>query len=201
MKMAVQILVSSILEILLFGLIPFFWWLIGWRKKEGFLSWLGFRRVERKKEAALYSAVIMIVFFAVGCFALYLIRDVESAVSQFEGLGFARLPAVVLYAMLNTSLPEEIFFRGFLLKRLANVFPFPTANMMQSIVFGMLHGMMFIVYVGLVRGILLVICTGGIAYAMGYVNERKANGAIYPSWMIHFASNLFSGVLSLFSVI
>lgn len=199
--MMVQILLSSILEIFLFGLIPFLWWLIGWRKRESFLAWLGFRRVERKKEIALYSAVILIAFLAVGCLAIYLIRDVESAVSQFGGLGFAGLPAVVLYALLNTSLPEEIFFRGFLLKRLENVYFFPTANMMQSIVFGMLHGMMFIAYVGIVRAVLLTICTGGIAYAMGYVNERKANGAIYPSWMIHFSSNLFSGVLSLFSVI
>ena len=199
--MVVGILLSSILEILLFGLIPFLWWLIGWRKRERFLSWLGFRRVERKRETALYSAVILIAFFAVGCFALYLIRDVESAVSQFEGLGFGGLPAVVLYALVNTSLPEEIFFRGFLLKRLESVCPFFAANLIQSVVFGMLHGAMFFVYVGVWKAVLLLLCTGGIAYAMGYVNERKANGAIYPSWMIHFVSNLFSGALALFSIV
>lgn len=199
--MFVQILVSSILEILLFSLIPFFWWLVGWRNKEGFLSWLGFRRIEHKKEAAVYSAAILVVFFAVGCFAMFIIRDVESAVSQFQGLGFVGLPSVILYALLNTSLPEEILFRGFLLKRLKNVCSFPLANMIQSIIFGLLHGGMFIAFAGIVKAVLLVICTGSIAFAMGYVNEQKANGSIFPSWMIHFVSNLFSGMISLFSVI
>lgn len=199
--MFVQILVSSILEILLFSLIPFFWWLVGRRNKEGFLSWLGFRRIEHKKEAAVYSVVILAAFFAVGCLAMFIIRDVESAVSKFDGLGLAGLPSVVLYALLNTSLPEEIFFRGFLLKGLNRVCFFPTANMIQSIVFGMLHGMMFAPFVGIVKAAVLVLCTGGIAYAMGYVNEQKANGSIFPSWMIHFISNLFSGIISLFSVI
>ena len=173
--MFVQILISSILEILLFSIIPFFWWLARWRKKEGFFSWIGFRRIERKKEAAVYSVVILAAFFVVGCFAMYIIRD--------------------------TSLPEEIFFRGFLLKGLNRVCFFPTANLIQSIVFGMLHGMMFAPFVGIVKAVVLILCTGGIAYAMGYVNEQKANGSIFPSWMIHFISNLFSGMLSLFSVI
>ncbi len=199
--MFVQILISSILEILLFSIIPFFWWLARWRKKEGFFSWIGFRRIERKKEAAVYSVVILAAFFVVGCFAMYIIRDIESAVSQFDGLGLSGLPSVVLYALLNTSLPEEIFFRGFLLKGLNRVCFFPTANLIQSIVFGMLHGMMFAPFVGIVKAVVLILCTGGIAYAMGYVNEQKANGSIFPSWMIHFISNLFSGMLSLFSVI
>ena len=68
--MFVQILISSILEILLFSIIPFFWWLARWRKKEGFLSWLGFRRIEHKKEAAGSSVVILAAFCVVECISL-----------------------------------------------------------------------------------------------------------------------------------
>ncbi len=33
------------------------------------------------------------------------------------------------------------------------------------------------------------------------INEKLADGSILPSWGIHFISNLFSGMLSLFSIL
>lgn len=36
---------------------------------------------------------------------------------------------------------------------------------------------------------------------MGYVNEKKANGSIVPSWIIHGIANLFSAIITMFSII
>ena len=36
---------------------------------------------------------------------------------------------------------------------------------------------------------------------MGYINEKKANGSIIPSFVIHMIANLVSSIISLFSLI
>jgi len=36
---------------------------------------------------------------------------------------------------------------------------------------------------------------------MGYINEKKADGSILPSWSIHAIANIFSGVCSAFLLI
>ncbi|EMB73114.1 hypothetical protein SMU36_03249 [Streptococcus mutans 4VF1] len=41
----------------------------------------------------------------------------------------------------------------------------------------------------------------GIAYGMGYINEKKTQGSIVPSWLIHAAANIFSGICTAFMLI
>ena len=60
---------------------------------------------------------------------------------------------------------------------------------------------MFISLVGMPKSILIVVFTGLIAYSMGYVNEKMANGSIIPSWIIHSLSNIFSGICMAFMLI
>lgn len=50
---------------------------------------------------------------------------------------------------------------------------FRAANVIQSIIFGLLHGIMFFSLVGIVKAMIIILLTGIIAYAMGYVNEKK----------------------------
>jgi hypothetical protein len=52
-------------------------------------------------------------------FILYTVKDIETATSDFAGLGVVAIPAIFVYAVFNTSFPEELLFRGFLLKRLS----------------------------------------------------------------------------------
>lgn len=200
MELFAQKLLSSMVQIVLFALIPFVWWAITARKKSGFFQWIGFKRISSPKEnkTALWIAGTTVVFLAVSVFILYTVRNIETATSEFSGLGVKALPAILVYAVLNTSLPEELLFRGFLLKRLSRRFGFFIGNAVQSLLFGLLHGMMFLVLAGIPKTILIIIFTGGIAWCMGYVNEKKADGSILPSWCIHAASNIFSGACSAF---
>ena len=48
---------------------------------------------------------------------------------------------------------------------------------------------------------IIILLTGIVAYAMGYVNEKKANGSILPSWIIHALSNIFASIIAMFSII
>lgn len=201
--MLVSKIISSIIEIILISFLPFIWWLISAKKKENFFNWIGLKKIDNKnkKSTLINTIVISLVFMTVSILTLYLIKDIETATSEFKGLGISALLPALIYAIFNTSLPEEIFFRGFLLKRLSNKFGFRIANVIQSIIFGLLHGIMFFGLVGVVKAIIIILFTGIVAYAMGYVNEKKSNGSILPSWFIHALSNIFASIIAMFSII
>ena len=201
--MLVSKIISSIIEIILISFLPFIWWLISAKKKENFFNWIGLKKIDNKnkKSTLINTIVISLVFMTVSILTLYLIKDIETAISEFKGLGISALLPALIYAIFNTSLPEEIFFRGFLLKRLSNKFGFRVANVIQSIIFGLLHGIMFFSLVGIVKAMIIILLTGIVAYAMGYVNEKKANGSILPSWFIHALSNIFASIIAMFSII
>lgn len=196
-------IISSVIEIILICFIPFIWWLITSKKKESFFNWLGFKKIDNKsKKTTIISVfIISLLFMIVSFMTLYMLKDIETATSEFKGLGISALLPALIYAIFNTSLPEEIFFRGFLLKRLSNKFGFKIANTIQSIVFGLLHGIMFFNLVGIVKSIIIILFTGVVAYAMGYINEKKAKGSIFPSWFIHAFSNIFASIVAMFSLI
>lgn len=201
--MLVSKIISSIIEIILISFLPFIWWLISAKKKESFFNWIGLKKIDNKnkKSTLINTIVISLVFMTISILTLYLIKDIETATSEFKGLGISALLPALIYAIFNTSLPEEIFFRGFLLKRLSNKFGFRIANVIQSIIFGLLHGIMFFSLVGVVKSIIIILFTGIVAYAMGYVNEKKANGSILPGWFIHALSNIFASIIAMFSII
>ena len=192
-------IVSSIIQILLFSIVPFVWWLITARKKESFYVWIGLKKASAISWKSLL--VVTSLFIMVSVFTLYLTKDVETATSEFEGLGISALLTAFVYAVFHTSLPEELLFRGFLLKRLSHPFGFRAANIIQCLLFGLLHGAMFLNLAGLTRTILIIFVTSGIAFAMGYINEKKSGGAILPSWVIHATANLFAAVVAMFSLV
>ena len=200
MNLLMEKIVNSIVQILLFALIPFVWWCITARGKINFFQWIGVKRVSSPKEnkTVLWIAGTTIIFLAVSVLILYTVRNIETATSEFSGFRMKALPAILVYAALNTSLPEELLFRGFLLKRLSHQFGFLMGNTVQSLLFGLLHGAMFLTLTGIPQAILIIGFTGGIAWCMGYVNEQKADGSILPSWCIHATANIFSGVCSAF---
>lgn len=196
-------IISSIVEIVFISLVPFIWWLVTVRKKEKFLKWIGIKGIkkENRKAAWISIFVISLLFLPASVYTLYIIKDIETAAAEFKGLGVSALLPALIYAIFNTSLPEEIFFRGFLLKRLSHKMGFRIANIIQSSLFGLLHGILFFGLAGILKAIIIILLTGASAFAMGYVNEKKANGSILPSWFIHALSNIFAAGMAMFSVI
>ena len=182
-------LISSVIQIILFALVPFLWWLVTARKKTGFFHWIGLKWDRNKKHNKISVWIIctFIGFWIVGEFSLYALKDIPTAVSAFSGAGFGAIPAIIVYAVFHTSLSEEILFRGFLLKRISGRFGFTAGNTVQALLFGLLHGIMFVSEAGFLKAILLTVFTAAIAWTMGYINEKKADGSILPGWLIHGA--------------
>lgn len=200
MNLFISKVISSISQIILFTIIPLIWWLITSRKNESFLKWIGLKKISGGKKTWTAIILVSICFILIGLLTLYAIRNVKTATSDFIGPGVKAIPSIIVYAALNTALPEEIFFRGFLLKRLIKVIGFKKANIIQSVIFGLLHGFMFHSFVGNMTMILIILFTGIIAWFMGRINELYSDGSIVPSWIIHTLSNIFSGICSAFSI-
>lgn len=190
--------VSAVIQAVLFLVLPFVWWIVTARREAGFFGWLGWKRPVVTRPGVLVGVMI-------GAFCVFMLPALviaphlasSSASSQFRGLGWAGLPGVIAYALLQTAFAEESLFRGFLLKRLASRLGFWPADTIQAVVFALVHAVPFGLAVSAGWGIAVGALTGAVGAVMGFLNERLAGGSLVPSWSLHAASNLLTGCLAL----
>ena len=197
-----QRIISAFIQFLFVIILPYIWWFLIVRGKVSFGEWIGLKAVKRDKVSYLITWIIggFLLFTAFSIFIFPLTRSIETATSTFSGMGLKALPSILIYSFLQTSLPEELLFRGFLLKRLVNHMPFFFANTIQAIAFGLLHGILFVSLVSIEITLFITLFTGVIAAYLGFVNEKKAGGSILTSWIIHALANIFSGIVAAFSL-
>lgn len=197
-------MINAIVQVLLFSVIPFVWWSFSAKKEQPFLEWLGLHRpiiVDKGKYAIFYILSIVIVVMLNFALVFFYMDGSILASNQFAGLGLAGLIPALLYAMIQTGLSEELLFRGFLLKRLAKSFGFQVGNLLQSLVFGCIHGALLWTVLPFPIILLVVLSTGLAGYVMGWMNERVGGGSIVTSWSIHSLTNLMTACLSLFQIL
>ena len=200
----VQQMLNALIQMALFAFLPFVWWLIRARRKSPFLEWIGLKPLKDTGSRKIWLWILLgSLFFWVLSFLLVYsaVKNLDTATSNFSGLGFQALPAILIYGLFQTALSEELLFRGFLLKRLASRLSFVVANTIQAALFGLIHGLMFITILSWHQTLLIILCTGGIAAYLGFVNERKSDGSILPSWIMHALINVVTGSLSAFMLI
>ena len=200
----IQQMTNALIQIVLFMLLPFIWWFVTARRKSSFLDWIGFKPLKDTGNHKMWLWIFLglLSFTIFSYLVLYTtVKDLKTATSSFAGLGLQALPAVLIYSLFQTSLPEELLFRGFLLKRFSVCLPFGVANTIQAALFGLLHGLMFITEVSWLQTLVIILCTGGIAAYLGFVNEKKSGGSILASWIMHALANVVTGMLSAFLLI
>lgn len=192
--------IVAFLQIISSSLIPFIWWFVTARKQVSFSQWIGLKAIPKGKERALVPWIfgVEIVFLIVGIYILSLLRGVSTGLSAFRGAGLQAIPAILIYALFQTSFPEELLFRGFLLKRMQGWFGFQIANLFQAVLFGLVHGVLFFQLTSVFQASIIIVFTSAVAWFIGYINEKKADGSILPGWAIHAMANLFSGLVTAF---
>lgn len=199
----VQELIGALVQAVGFAFIPFIVWLIVGRKKEKFPAYVGLKKPEPEKPALPAWCITIGVTLVYGVTAYlvtkYMLTDVENATtSTFAGQGAKAIPAVLAYAFIRTGFSEELFFRGFLLKRLASKMNFTAANVIQALLFGSLHGVpIFLATKNVLALVLLTLLPACMGFVMGWLDEKKNGGSIVPSWLLHGTVNLISAALSL----
>lgn len=199
MNQFINQLISAIFQVLLFGIIPLLWWLIFQRKNTTFTNFLGLKKIQSDKKSKLiiFSVIALILFAGIGYFSLKTVSSPSIlANSKFSDLSFWSILSIILYSFVQTALSEELFFRGFVAKRLINQFSFKTGNLIQAVLFGLIHILLLftqntsiylIIFIGLFTSI--------IGYVLCYIDEKMATGSIIPSWLIHGITNVISCIL------
>ena len=95
---------------------------------------------------------------------------------------------------------EELFFRGFLAKRLCASLGFFRGNAIQAVIFALLHLLLFINYLPVLSLVAITVLTGINGWIMGWLNEQAAGGSVIPSWMLHSLANLLVALGMAFNV-
>ena len=193
-----SLMISAVVQAGVAVLIAFVWWLVTARGREPFLRWLGWHRPVGGDAGRLWAASLATLVGFTALMAL-LVPPLsgQTATSQFHGWGWVGLPAVLVYALLQTAFSEETLFRGLVLKRVAVRAGFWAGNATQAVLFGLIHLLPFLAVVGLGPALVIGLVTGGVGAALGVLNERLAGGSLVPGWAVHACANTLAGSLAL----
>lgn len=200
--MFVNEFIGALVQLLLFSLIPFIFWLIFGRKKENFFKWIGLKKIKHQGKpwvtlCAIVAATGLYIGITIAVLG-FLPEGVTTAGSDFAGKGFIAFPAVLAYGFIRTGLSEEVVFRGFLLKRFAEKFGFVAGNTIQAVLFGLMHGVPFgLATHNIPVAIVMTLLPGAFGWFQGWMNEKRCGGSIVPSWLLHGTINVIVAALSL----
>jgi membrane protease YdiL (CAAX protease family) len=191
---------SVILQLLLFTLIPFLVYCFKFKKAKGFLNYIGIKNSNNSTNAiALLAGLVLSILFLIIVFIneefKMIFLNPESVTGKIKLIDNKTLAAftILMVAIFKTALAEEILFRGFIAKRLIFITNFYTGNIIQSLIFGAIHVLLFITITqNLIVHLIMFLFTSIIAYISAYLNEKKANGSILPGIIIHSTSNIIS---------
>ena len=109
-------------------------------------------------------------------------------------LGLISISVLLIIALLKTSLSEEIFFRGFLAKRLVRVMGFKWGNILQALIFGIIHLVLFRQLTKSTTFALafIFVFSTTAGWVIGFIKEKQGNGSIVPGWIAHGLGNTIS---------
>lgn len=202
--MFIQSIVDALVQVVILAIIPFLYWAIAFRKHESFTHWIGLKKVIflNKTKAFIFSVLSFSILLFLGMILLSVIDD-KTMISnpQFDSIGMQSILLILIYAIVQTGLSEELLFRGFLLKVFSGWWGVGVGNVIQALLFGLLHGVILFTSLNTFIVILIIIFSALAGWMMGYVNEKLGNGSILPSWIIHSLMNISSSLLLTFNIL
>ena len=202
MELIISKIVTAIVNLIVFSLIPFIWWLCRHRKKEkNFFKWLGFYtpKLNCKWWPLLIFAGIYYFFYKFDFTMLLSAEDLNQmenssavATNIYAGLGVIAIIPAFIENFIANGVAEEILYRGFLCKRFCSKAGTVWGIVIQAVLFGLMHNVLFLLgglEVSLWYHILAFTFTGTGALLLGWLNEKMFNGSIIPSIILHGAGN------------
>ncbi len=118
--------------------------------------------------------------------------------SKFVGIGLTpvTLLAAFAWAFIHQGLPEELFYRGFLLGQLTRRLKFVYANAIQALIFWLIHipGYVYLWQVfdsGLMQLLIVVIAlvTLAVSFFFGWLRMRDKNRSLAAPVVMHTLAN------------
>lgn len=193
--------IATGIQIGLFALIPFLFFLFRKDKSVSFLRYIGLFRPTEKSVS--YSLLASLIFLASGLGMLLMDGGIKelmlhpnTVTGMLHDMGLSLTSVLILLtiALFKTSLAEEIFFRGFLGTKLVEKFGFSSGNLFQSLIFGLLHVFLIAALIKTSWGTLVFVfmLSTFAGWVMGYIKIKFANGSIIPGWIAHGLGNALS---------
>lgn len=200
-------ILSTIFQILVVILIPFLFYVIKYKTLVGFFNYIGLKGTTKKANFLSLIALFAILVSSLGIAALSSELK-EALTSQYSvagklkqmGLNTASVTLLLIIALFRTSLSEEIFFRGFVAKRLTNRLGFQMGNLVQAAIFGLMH-LLMVFMLSRLTALLLVyafVFSAVAGYIIGYIKEKAGNDSIIPGWIAHGLGNAIAYYLLAF---
>jgi membrane protease YdiL (CAAX protease family) len=205
--MIISILISAILQVIVFTLLPFLFYLITHRTYRGFLNDIGMYKTDII--AIMQACIASIILVGLGILMIFISPDfknlstgrgtVPNSIIAVKG-GINKMAILIILAFIKTALAEEILFRGFITKKLIRRLDFNIGNLIQACLFGLVHVLLFLNIHG-INSLFLIFSfsiSGLGGYLAGYFNEKKGKGSIISGWLMHGFANLISYILFVF---
>jgi len=180
-------------------LIPIIWWRVTARSDVLILPWAGLKKPEVSSRRSFWLlvafAALLVILTPMAMFSfmpgLYLPNMDSSQIASWIILSsLIRIPTGLAIAF-----AEELFFRGFMGKRLINKIGFAAGNAIQAVAFG-LFSFVYVVFTSGLSVIALAVVgslfRGAFGWLAGYITEKQAGGSIIPSWILNGFFNAFS---------
>ncbi len=197
MKITNEIL-STIIQLIVFSLIPFIIFLFRKDKKKSFFQYIGLYKAEKKSiQLAVLASILVLIsgigltFFNEGIRQAILNPPSVTGELRLSGFNLATVIILLIVAIIKTALAEEILFRGFLTKQAIKIFGFRIGNIIQASIFGLIHVLLFY-FLTKTSFIFLVLIFGftfSAGWVIGLINEKYGNGSIMPGWIAHGLGN------------
>ncbi|MBN1452900.1 MAG: CPBP family intramembrane metalloprotease [Anaerolineales bacterium] len=159
---------------------------------------LGF--VFEKKKVKTYISITVFGFFLQMLFynvEIYLKKAIGHEIIQLELS--PNLWHEFIAQLWLVAIPEEVFYRGYLMTRLGQWLGDRAGLIISSLCFGLTHTISRLKYYGLDIGSAILIGLGALIGGLIFAWQFQKTKSIYPSMITHIAQNLFgSGLLGLF---
>ncbi|CAN5505082.1 CPBP family glutamic-type intramembrane protease [soil metagenome] len=194
-------LISALLQLLVAVLIPFVFFLFRKDKSETFFVYIGLYTPTRISLVYAIGASLLFVITGIGLTFLdegmkqaVLSPDSVTGKLRLMGLNATSVTSLLIIAWCKTSLAEEIFFRGFIAKRLIHTLGLRLGNFLQAVIFGAIHVVLFwaLTDTTLVPLTFIFAFSSIAGWTIGYIKEKYANGSIVPGWVAHGLGNTIS---------
>jgi membrane protease YdiL (CAAX protease family) len=181
-------------------LIPFLVYTVRHKRVRGFFDYVGLKKSNAKTNlvAFLFSLALAAPLLALTWtnseFRGIMLHP-ASVTGRINASGFsvATISIVLVAAIFKTSFSEELFFMGFIAKRLIASTSFLTGNLSQAIIFGAIHTLLFREISNNIFFLTVISIFPAMgAYVQVYLNEKLAGGSIIPGWIVHGTGNVIS---------
>ncbi len=193
---------SAVLQVLVFAAPPFLVYVFTRRTARGFLAYVGLVKPEKRSRRP--AAVLVVAVVPLLLLVSYLPGLREAAIGPGTVTGRLRtmgpsldtIYILLVGAWVQTSLSEELLFRGFIGRRLVVWWGFAWGNVLQAMLFGLVHVVLLTPAGSAALRPALVLPAFAISaaygWALGYLKERAGNGSVLPCWWVHGLANTIS---------